>query len=161
VFGGGSEPFNLDQSTIPPCSAKLRGMTDDLDTLHARLDKLAALVELAQLNQAKDHVRIERSIQLVCCALQEIARFWRQTGNQTCQSEAAEIMALCRRIVEDARRAGVRMAITTTAIARFPYQGFCSPISAPQVFPQMGSSLPCRVNSVGWNTDNLDPLIHC
>ena len=95
---------------IAPYSAKLRGMTDDLDTLHARLDKLAALVELAQLNQAKDHARIERSIQLVCCALQEIARFWRQTGNQTCQSEAAEeVAALCRRIVEDARRAGVRV----------------------------------------------------
>jgi hypothetical protein len=109
LFGGGSEPLNLDQATIPPYSAKLRGMTDDLDTLHARLDKLAALVELAQLNQAKDHARIERSIQLVCCALQEMARFWRQTGTQTCQSEAAEIMALCRRIVEDARRAGVRI----------------------------------------------------
>jgi hypothetical protein len=109
LFGGGSEPLNLDQATIPPYSAKLRGMTDDLDTLHARLDKLAALVELAQLNQAKDHARIERSIQLVCCALQEMARFWRQTGTQTCQSEAAEIMALGRRIVEDARRAGLRI----------------------------------------------------
>jgi hypothetical protein len=88
----------LDQSTIPSYSAKLRGMTDDLDTLHARLDKLAALVELAQPIQAKDRARIELSTQLVCCALQEIARFWRQTGNQTCQSEAAEIMALCSRI---------------------------------------------------------------
>ena len=85
-------------------------MTTDLDTLHARLDKLAALVELAQLNQAKDHARIERSIQLVCRALQEIARFWQQTGTQTCQSEAVEeVAALCRRIVEEARRAGVRV----------------------------------------------------
>jgi len=94
---------------IAPYSAKLRGMTDDLDTLRARLDKLAALVEQMQPSQAKDRARIERSIQLVCRALQEIARFWQQTGNQTCQSEAAEIMALCRRIVEDARRAGVRV----------------------------------------------------
>jgi hypothetical protein len=84
-------------------------MTNDLDTLRARLDKLAALVELAQPSQAKDRARIELSIQLVCRALQEIARFWQQTGTQTCQSEAAEIMALCRRIVEDARRAGVRI----------------------------------------------------
>jgi hypothetical protein len=84
-------------------------MTDDLDTLHARLDKLAALVELAQLNQAKDRARIERSIQLVCRALQEIARFWEQTGNQTCQSEAVEVAVLCRRIAEEARRAGLRI----------------------------------------------------
>ena len=62
-------------------------MTDDLDTLHARLDKLAALVELAQLNQAKDHARIERSIQLVCLALRKSSGFGEQTGNQTCQSE--------------------------------------------------------------------------
>jgi hypothetical protein len=84
-------------------------MTNDLDTLRARLDKLAALVELAQPIQAKDHARIERSIQLVCRALQEIARFWQQTGTQTCQSEAAEVAVLCRRIVEDARRAGLRI----------------------------------------------------
>ena len=60
---------------IAPYSAKLRGMTDDLDTPRARLDKLAALVEQTQLSQAKDRARIERSIQLVCRALQEIARF--------------------------------------------------------------------------------------
>jgi hypothetical protein len=95
---------------IAPYSAKLRGMTDDLDTPRARLDKLAALVEQTQLSQAKDRARIERSIQLVCRALQEIARFWEQTGNQTCQSEVAEeVAALCRRIVEEARRAGVRV----------------------------------------------------
>jgi hypothetical protein len=51
-------------------------MTNDLDTLRTRLDKLAALVELAQPIQAKDRARIELSIQLVCRALQEIARFW-------------------------------------------------------------------------------------
>jgi hypothetical protein len=84
-------------------------MANDLDTLRARLDKLAALVELAQPIQAKDRARIELSIQLVCCVLQEIARFWQQTGTQTCQSEAAEVAALRRRIVEDARRAGLRI----------------------------------------------------
>ena len=84
-------------------------MTTDLDTLHARLDKLAALVELAQPSQAKDRARIELSIQLVCRALQEIARFWQQTGTRTCQSEVAEVAVLCRRIVEDARRAGLRI----------------------------------------------------
>ena len=84
-------------------------MTNDLDTLRTRLDKLAALVELAQPSQAKDRARIELSIQLVCHALQEIARFWQQTGTQTCQSEAAEVAALGRRIVEDARRAGLRI----------------------------------------------------
>ena len=94
---------------IAPYSAKLRGMTDDLDTPRARLDKLAALVEQTQLSQAKDRARIERSIQLVCRALQEIARFWEQTGNQTCQSEAAGVAALGRRIVEDARKVGLRI----------------------------------------------------
>ena len=94
---------------IAPYSAKMRGMTDDLDTLRARLDKLAALVEQTQLSQAKDRARIELSIQLVCRALQEIARFWQQTGTQTCQSKAAEVAALYRRIVEDARRAGLRI----------------------------------------------------
>ena len=42
-------------------------------------------------------------------ALQEIARFWQQTGTRTCQSEAAEVAALGRRIVEDARKVGVRI----------------------------------------------------
>jgi hypothetical protein len=105
-FSGAFELLDLDQSTIALCSAKLRVMTNDLDTLRARLDKLAAL---AEPSQAKDRARIELSIQLVCRALQETARFWQQTGTQTCRSEAAEIAALCRRIVEDARRAGLRI----------------------------------------------------
>ena len=84
-------------------------MANDLDTLRARLDKLAALVELAQPIQAKDRARIELSIQLVCRALQDTARFWQQTGTQTCQSEAARVTALGRRIVEDARKVGLRI----------------------------------------------------
>jgi hypothetical protein len=38
---------------------------------------------------------------------------------------------------------------------------FCSPTSLLQVFRQTRSLSPCGVNSVGWNTDDLDPLIHC
>jgi hypothetical protein len=84
-------------------------MTNDLDTLRARLDKLAALVELAQPIQAKDRAREERSNQLVCRAFQAVARGRQQTGNEAHRGEAAEIAALCRRIVEEAREAGLRI----------------------------------------------------
>jgi hypothetical protein len=38
-----------------------RGKADDLGTLHARLDKLAELVELARLSQSEDRARMEHT----------------------------------------------------------------------------------------------------
>ena len=40
-------------------------MTEDFNTLRARLDKLAALVELARWSQGEDRARMEQTIQLV------------------------------------------------------------------------------------------------
>jgi hypothetical protein len=85
-------------------------MTEDPGTLRARLDKLAALVELARLSRSEeDRVRMERSIQLVSWALQEVARARRRQGDTARQCEAAEVEALCRRIVAEARAAGLRI----------------------------------------------------
>jgi len=85
-------------------------MTDDPGTLRARLDKLAALVELArQTRSEEDRVRMERTIQLVSWALQTVARAQRLDGNTTRQCEAAEVEALCRRIVAEAQAAGLRI----------------------------------------------------
>jgi Xaa-Pro aminopeptidase len=85
-------------------------MTEDPGTLRARLDKLAALVELARLSRSEeDRARMERSIQLVSWALQAVARARRRQGDLTRQCEAAEVEALCRRIVAEARAAGLRI----------------------------------------------------
>src|SRR4051812_50131150 len=82
-------------------------MTEDPGTLRARLDKLAALVELARLSRSEeDRARMERSIQLVSWALQAVARARQWSDDAACQSEAAEVEALCRRIVQEARAAG-------------------------------------------------------
>ena len=81
-------------------------MTDDARSYR---DRLAELQFLAEQLPPEDRARIEHSIQLVCRALQEIARFWQQTGTQPCQSEAAGVAALGRRIVEDARKVGLRI----------------------------------------------------
>jgi hypothetical protein len=84
-------------------------MTDDPDTLRARLDRLAALVELArQTRSEEDCARMERSIQLISWALQTV-RARRLDGNTTRQCEAAEVEALCRRIVEETQAAGLRI----------------------------------------------------
>ena len=85
-------------------------MTDEPNTLRARLDKLAALVKLARLSRSEeDRARMERSIQLVSWALQEVARARRRQGDTARQCEAAEVEALCRRIVAEARAAGLRI----------------------------------------------------
>lgn len=85
-------------------------MTDDPGSMRTRLDKLAELVELARLSRSEeDRARMERSIQLVSWALQAVARFRRQHGDTTQQCEAAEVEALCRLIVAEARAAGLRM----------------------------------------------------
>src|SRR4051795_2579953 len=66
-------------------------MTEDPGTLRARLDKLAALVELARLSRSEeDRARMERSIQLVSWALQAVARARRWQGDTARQCEAAE-----------------------------------------------------------------------
>ena len=50
-------------------------MVDEPGALYARLNKLAALVELARLSWSEeDRARMERSIQLVNWALQVVAR---------------------------------------------------------------------------------------
>ena len=85
-------------------------MTEDPGTLRARLDKLAALVELARLSRSEeDRARMERSIQLVSWALQTVARARRRQGDTALQCEAVEVEALCRRIVTEARAAGLRI----------------------------------------------------
>jgi Xaa-Pro aminopeptidase len=90
--------------------ARWRIMTDDPGTLRARLYKLAALVELARLSRSEeDRARMERSIQLVSWALQAVARARRQRGDPALQCEAVEVEALCRRIVAEARAAGLRI----------------------------------------------------
>jgi hypothetical protein len=85
-------------------------MADAPDTLRARLDKLAALVQLARLSRsAEDRARMERTIQLVSWALQTVARARQRSGDAARQSETLEIEALCRLIVEEARAAGLRI----------------------------------------------------
>jgi hypothetical protein len=85
-------------------------MADEPDTLRARLDRLAALVELARQSRSEeDRARMERTIQLVSWALQAVARARQRSGDAARQSEALEIEALCRLIVQEARAAGVRI----------------------------------------------------
>jgi hypothetical protein len=85
-------------------------MADNSDIIRSRLDWLAELVKLTRLSQSEeDRARVERSIQLVCRAFQAVARGRQQTGNEAHRGEAAEIAALCRRIVEEAREAGLRI----------------------------------------------------
>jgi hypothetical protein len=81
-------------------------MADDPNTMRARLDRLAELVELARRSQSEeDRARMERTIQLVSWALQTVARARQRSGDAARQSEALEIEALCRLIVGEARAA--------------------------------------------------------
>jgi hypothetical protein len=85
-------------------------MVDEPATLYARLNKLVELVELAWLSQSEeDRARMERTIQLVSWALQTVARARRRQGDTARQCEAAEVEALCRMIVAEARAAGLRI----------------------------------------------------
>jgi hypothetical protein len=85
-------------------------MTDEPNTLRARLDRLAALVELARQSRSEeDRARMERTIQLVSWALQAVARARQWGGDAARQIEAAEIEALCRLIIQEARAAGLRI----------------------------------------------------
>jgi hypothetical protein len=49
-------------------------MTDDPNTRRGRLDRLAALAELAQHAEPEDRARLERTIQLVSIARQAVAQ---------------------------------------------------------------------------------------
>jgi hypothetical protein len=84
-------------------------MADAPDTLRARLDKLAALVELTRWSQGEDRARMEQTIQLVIWALQAVACARRRNGDTARQSEAAEVEVLCRLIVQEAQEAGLRI----------------------------------------------------
>jgi hypothetical protein len=84
-------------------------MTTDRDTLRAYLDRVADLAHLALIAPPEDRARVERSIQLVSQALQMIAWARQHSLDEAHQKEAAEVAALCRRIVEVARAAGLRI----------------------------------------------------
>jgi hypothetical protein len=80
-------------------SAVERVMTDDPDTLRTYLDRLTELADLALIAPPEDHARMERSIQLVSWALQAVTQARQQSLDEARQKEAADIAALCRRIV--------------------------------------------------------------
>ena len=77
--------------------------------MRARLDRLADLAHLALITPSEDPARLERTLQLVCRALQVIAWARQHTGNAKHQREAAEAVALCRRIDEQAWEMGLRI----------------------------------------------------
>ncbi len=53
-----------------PLCAVVRRMTDDPDTMRARLDRLTELVELARQVPWEDHAHVERALHLISQALQ-------------------------------------------------------------------------------------------
>jgi hypothetical protein len=64
-------------------------MTDDTDALLTHLESLVTLAETAWWSQAEDHVRMERTIQLVCEALRIAARAHQLTSDEPRLSEVA------------------------------------------------------------------------
>src|SRR3954452_4275307 len=72
--------------------ARWRVMTEDPGTLRARLDKLAALVELARLSRSEEvRARMEPSIQLVSWALQTVARARCQSASESDPRSACKV----------------------------------------------------------------------
>ena len=63
-------------------------MTDDPDTLRARLDRLTALVELARQLPPEDRTRLERTIQFASLARQAVTQ-----ARQAARSAAREAAA--------------------------------------------------------------------
>jgi hypothetical protein len=108
----GAKPFALPQPAAVtfPAHDRWGDMADNHDDLHARLRKLADLVELARLSQVEDRARMERSIRLIIRALQLVAQFRQKTQRGEAQREAEDAFALCRRIAEQARAAGLRVS---------------------------------------------------
>jgi nitroimidazol reductase NimA-like FMN-containing flavoprotein (pyridoxamine 5'-phosphate oxidase superfamily) len=62
-----------------PLCAVVRRMTDDPDTMRARLDRLTELVELARQVPWEDHGHVERALHLISQALQTVARARQQS----------------------------------------------------------------------------------
>jgi hypothetical protein len=85
-----------------------------LSCLYANLDRLAELANLTRQALSEDCARVERTIQLVCRALQVVAWVRQRTGNAEHTKEAAGVAALHRRIVEQARAAWLHIPDTNS-----------------------------------------------
>ena len=94
-----------------PLCAVVRRMKDDPDTMRARLDKLAELVELARQVPWEDHGHVERALHLISQALQKVAQVRSQNQDEAHLGEEAEFVALCRQIEEMCRLAGLRIML--------------------------------------------------
>ena len=92
-----------------PLCAVVRRMTDDPDTMRARLDRLTELVELARQVPWEDHGHVERALHLISQALQTVAQVRSQNQDEAHLGEEAEFVALCRQIEEMCRLAGLRI----------------------------------------------------
>ena len=84
-------------------------MTDDPDTMRARLDRLTELVELARQVPWEDHGYVERALHLISQALQKVAQVRSQNQDEANLGEEAEFVALCRQIEEMCRLAGLHI----------------------------------------------------
>jgi hypothetical protein len=84
-------------------------MTDDPNTMRARLDRLAELVELARQVPWQDHGHVERALHLISQALQKVAQVRSQNQDEANLGEEAEFAALCRQIEEMCRQEGLRI----------------------------------------------------
>jgi hypothetical protein len=84
-------------------------MKDDPDITHARMEKLAHLVHRVLITSPEDLVGMERTIQLVCRALQTAANGRQRIGTGKHQLKADDIAALHHWIIERAREAGLRI----------------------------------------------------
>ncbi len=83
------------------------GMTDETNFIRDRLDRLADLAHLALITLSKDPGRLERTLQLVCQAVEVLAWARQHSGHAERQREADEAVALCQRIVEQAQAVGL------------------------------------------------------
>ena len=92
-----------------PLCAVVRRMTDDPDTMRARLDRLTELVELARQVPWEDHGHVERALHLISQALQKVAQVRSQNQDEARLGEEAEFVTLCRQIEEMCRLAGLRI----------------------------------------------------
>ena len=86
-------------------------MTDDPNTMRARLDRLAELVELARQVPWQDHGHVERALHLISQALQKVAQVRSQNQDEANLGEEAEFAALCRQIEEMCRQERLRITL--------------------------------------------------
>ena len=85
-------------------------MADDPDIIRARLSRRAYLGRRALITPPEDRARMDRMIQFICHALQLVAWVRQRTVKAKHQRKAAEVAALYRRIVEQARVAGLHIS---------------------------------------------------